>query len=180
MPWSGSSTPPTRRSGECINRLLSADFVEKGRARRCARVSRHPDAGVVLCVRRYLGDVTGQSILRFLLPYAAGRNARGRGSTSLASLRRFCATAASRNSSLAPNGPRNRRRLRRRIRLRCANSISTFFRSRRDWRYSGVPARSLTASRAASWTLLGTLRCGCPGQHLVLRAHAAQSDCRAR
>jgi len=72
------------------------------------------------------------------------------------------------------------RRLSRRMRLRCANSISTFFRSRRDWRYSGVPARSLTASRAASCTLLGTLRCGCPGQHPALRAHSVQSACLAR
>jgi hypothetical protein len=41
--------------------------------------------------------------------------------------------AASRNSSLAPFGPRSRSRVRFRMRLRWANSISTFFRlSRKD------------------------------------------------
>jgi hypothetical protein len=45
-----------------------------------------------------------------------------------------------------------------RIHLRWANSISTFFRARRDWRYSGVLARPLTTSRAALCTLLSTLR----------------------
>jgi hypothetical protein len=43
---------------------------------------------------------------------------------------RFWALAARRNSSSAPFGPLKRRRARRRIRLRCANSISTFFRRR--------------------------------------------------
>jgi hypothetical protein len=46
---------------------------------------------------------------------------------SLASFLRFWAVAASKNSSLAPLGPRNLRRLSLRIRLRWANSISTFF-----------------------------------------------------
>ncbi len=44
-----------------------------------------------------------------------------------ASFLRFWAVAASRNSSLAPHGPRNRSRPRPRMRLRCAKSISTFF-----------------------------------------------------
>ena len=48
----------------------------------------------------------------------------------LASLRRFWAVAARINSSFAPYGPRNRRRPKPSIRFRCANSISTFFRSR--------------------------------------------------
>jgi hypothetical protein len=39
--------------------------------------------------------------------------------------RRFCAIAASVNSNWAPRGPRNRRRPSCRIRLRCANNIST-------------------------------------------------------
>ena len=51
---------------------------------------------------------------------------------SLAILRRFWAAAARRNSSRAPFGPRRRSRSSLRIRLRCANSISTFFRSRRE------------------------------------------------
>jgi hypothetical protein len=46
--------------------------------------------------------------------------------------RRFCAIAASKNSSCAPLGPRSLRRSNLRIRLRCANSTSTFFRSLRD------------------------------------------------
>ena len=51
---------------------------------------------------------------------------------SLASFRRFWAMAAKVNSSRAPQGPRSRNRPSRRMRLRCANSISTFLRSRRD------------------------------------------------
>ena len=47
---------------------------------------------------------------------------------SFASLRRFWAAAARWNSSRAPFGPRSRRRSSLRMRLRCANSISTFFR----------------------------------------------------
>ena len=51
---------------------------------------------------------------------------------SMASLRRFWAVAARRNSSRAPFGPRSRSRSSFRMRLRWANSISTFFRSRRE------------------------------------------------
>jgi hypothetical protein len=55
---------------------------------------------------------------------------------------RFWAVAARRNSSLASFGPLKRSRARRRIRLRWANSISTFFRRRpaSDCRKSLVPA----------------------------------------
>ena len=49
--------------------------------------------------------------------------------TSFASFLRFWAVAASRNSSRAPLGPRSRNRPSRRIRLRCANSISMRLRS---------------------------------------------------
>jgi hypothetical protein len=63
---------------------------------------------------------------------AHGPTAGGGLGANLASRRRFCAIAASVNSSCAPQGPRNRRRFSRRIRLRCANSISTRFRSWRD------------------------------------------------
>ena len=47
--------------------------------------------------------------------------------TSFASLRRFCAIAASVNSNWAPHGPRKRRRPSRKIRLRCAKQhLNTF------------------------------------------------------
>lgn len=49
--------------------------------------------------------------------------------TSLASLRRFWAVAAIRNSSLAPFGPLRRNRSSLSMRLRWANSISTFLRA---------------------------------------------------
>lgn len=51
---------------------------------------------------------------------------------SLASLRRFWAVAARWNSSRAPFGPHNRTRSGFRMRLRWANSISIFLRSRRE------------------------------------------------
>src|SRR5271170_5910785 len=53
---------------------------------------------------------------------------------NLAILRRFWAVAARRNSSWAPQGPRSRNRPSLRMRLRWANSISTFLRSRREVR----------------------------------------------
>ena len=54
--------------------------------------------------------------------------------SSMASLRRFWAVAARWNSSRAPFGPRNRSRSSFRMRLRWANSISTFFR----WQARGL------------------------------------------
>jgi len=86
------------------------------------------------------------------------------GTSRLAVLRRFCAVAAIRNSSWAPLGPRSRRRSSFRMRLRWAKSISTFFRSRQDWWYSGVFAIRLVFSRAASWMLRAILRNGVFGQ----------------
>src|SRR6187399_1263901 len=64
----------------------------------------------------------------------APQEGAGRGDIgiSLAILRRFWAVAARRNSSLAPFGPRRRRRSSFRMRLRCANNISTFFRCLRE------------------------------------------------
>src|ERR1700685_1858675 len=56
----------------------------------------------------------------------------GKGHSRLAIRLRFCAVAASRNSSWAPLRPRNRNRSSFKIRLRCANRTSTFFRSLRD------------------------------------------------
>ena len=74
---------------------------------------------------------TGLKSRQAYLPFQAGAICAGIG-TSLAILRRFWAVAASRNSSLAPFGPRRRKRSSFRMRLRCANSISTFLRCRRD------------------------------------------------
>jgi hypothetical protein len=68
--------------------------------------------------------------------------------TNLASLRRFCAIAASVNSNWAPHGPRNRSRPSLRIRLRCANRISIFLRSRRDCSKPSVPTKDRATSRA--------------------------------
>src|SRR5262245_56436099 len=67
---------------------------------------------------------------------------------SFASLLRFWAVAASRNSSRAPLGPRSRNRRSRRIRLRCANSISMRLRSLFDCSNTGVPVRARATSRA--------------------------------
>src|SRR5262245_20195843 len=50
--------------------------------------------------------------------------------------------AASVNSNWAPHGPRNRRRPSRRIRLRCANGISTRFLSWRDRSNASVLANA--------------------------------------
>src|SRR4029077_15824843 len=78
-----------------------------------------------------------------LLGRHAGRYAASISGSVLIGLRRasrlkFWAVAARRNSSLAPFGPLRRKRVRRRIRLRCANSISTFFRRRQASTYCGV------------------------------------------
>ena len=78
--------------------------------------------------------------------------------TSFASFLRFCAVAASRNSSRAPNGPRNRNRPSFNIRFRCANSISTFLRWCLDCSAASVPARARATSREYSLTSRGILR----------------------
>ena len=100
--------------------------------------------------------------------------------TRRAILRRFCAVAARRNSSFAPRGPRNRRRSSFKIRFRCANAISTFFRCRRDTTYSSVSEILRATSRASSCTLRKILRCGRFGQHCCFKGHASQSTLRAR
>ena len=89
---------------------------------------------------------------------------------SFASFRRFWAVAARRNSSRAPFGPRSRNRSSLRIRLRWANNISTFLRSRREVRPSQDLAICRAISRAPSWMELGTLRAGVFGQHLELES----------
>src|SRR6056297_534350 len=68
----------------------------------------------------------------------------------LASFLRFWAVAARRKSSFAPHGPRNRSRPSPRMRLRCANSISTFFRSFIEISYWRVLAISRATWRASS------------------------------
>ena len=75
-----------------------------------------------------------------------GFPARSGTGISFAIFRRFWAVAARRNSSRAPFGPRSRSRPSLRKRLRCANSISTFFRSRRAMR----PCDDLAIWRAIS------------------------------
>jgi len=83
--------------------------------------------------------------------YAAHAGTIGGGrAISLASLRRFCAIAANVNSNWAPHGPRNRNRPSRRIRFKCANSISTRFLSRLDCLNASVLASARATSRASS------------------------------
>ena len=94
---------------------------------------------------------------------------------SLAILRRFWAAAARWNSSRALHGPRNLRRSSFRMRLRCANSISTFLRSRLETSQASVFERSRARSRAPSWIERGTRRCGSLGQQRGFNAQALQS-----
>jgi len=82
--------------------------------------------------------------------YATHKGANGGGrATNMASLRTFCAIAANVNSNWAPHGPRNRSRPSRRIRFKCANSISTRFLSRLDCLNASVLASARAASRVA-------------------------------
>ena len=87
---------------------------------------------------------------------------------SCASFFRFCTVAASRNSSPAPLRPRNLSRSSFMIRLRWANSTSTFLRSLRDWWYSGVPAIARAISRDSSCTLRTIFRFVMFGQQRAL------------
>lgn len=88
---------------------------------------------------------------------------------------RFCTVTAKVNSSVAPVSPRSRKRSSFMIRLRWANSISTFFRSQRETRYSGVLAMRRATSRAASWMLRAILRNAVLGQHFAFSGQIAQS-----
>src|SRR5438132_1741 len=78
--------------------------------------------------------------------------------------------AAKTNSSWAPWGPRSRSRPSFRMRLRCANRISIFLRSRRDCSKASVSAKDRATSRACSWMSRGILRNGTFGQHSLSRA----------
>ena len=136
--------------------LLLADFVaEVGDERKQAPPRRRSE---VLASTRSVGsggfEATALTLERNPTSpgaYATAATASGGGrATSLASLRRFCAIAASMNSNWAPRGPRNRKRPSRRMRLRCANSISTRFLSRRDRSNASVFAVARATSRASS------------------------------
>jgi len=91
-------------------------------------------------VRFFLSAPTLDSVSEFVpvcfLGAYAGVNWKygGGGASRKAMRRRFCAMAASKNSSRAPVGPRRRSRSSLMIRFRCANNISTFFRFLRDRR----------------------------------------------
>ena len=93
---------------------------------------------------------------------------------------RFCAMAASMNSFCAPSGPRNLIRLRPRMRLRWANSISTFLRLRPPRSCALVLAKARATSRAGSKMCRGTRRCGVFGQQIGLKEQLLQSLTRAR
>ena len=84
--------------------------------------------------------------------------------------------AARTNSSWAPRGPRSRSRPSFRMRLRCANRISIFLRSRRDSSKASVSASERATSRACSWMSRGILRDGSFGQHCGLSGHTSQSS----
>ena len=88
--------------------------------------------------------------------------------------------AARTNSSWAPRGPRSRSRPSFRIRFKCANLISIFLRSRRDFSKSSVSANDRATSRACSWMSRGILRDGSFGQHCGLSGHTSQSSLLAR
>ena len=106
-----------------------------------------------------------------------------------ASLRKFCAVTASTHSSLAPHGPRSRKRASRNMRLRGANSISTFFRRRQVASYAGVSTSARAKSRESSSRSRRIFRATAFGQHPLcrgirsrdeLRRHRALQDVRAR
>ena len=72
---------------------------------------------------RVTADVTNATLTNAHATTHTAANGGGR-ATSLASLQRFWAVAASVNSSCAPRGPRSLSRLSLKIRFKCANSIS--------------------------------------------------------
>src|SRR6195256_6233530 len=81
---------------------------------------------------------------------------------------------------LGVSWPRSRSRLSLRMRFRCANRISIFFRSRRDCSKPSVPANDRATSRACSWMSRGILRAGSFGQHCGLSGQPSQSSLLAR
>ena len=108
----------------------------------------------------------------------AARGTCGAG-MSFASFRRFWAVAARWNSSRAPHGPRNRSLPKPRMRLRWANSISTFFRSLHEIAYCLILAMSRATWRASSCSSRVILRASALGQHLGFEGQAWQVSFRA-
>jgi len=80
-------------------------------------------------------------------------------------------------SSRAPHRPRNRRRSSVRMRLRCAKSISTALRSRRETSQSFSLRSARVRSRAPSWMDRMTLRAGWPGQHCSFSESRCSRSC---
>lgn len=88
--------------------------------------------------------------------------------------------AARRNSSRAPQGPRNRNRSRRRMRLRCAKEhLDLLPLAARDGVRLGLG--DLTSYiPGSSWMLRGTFRAGVFGEQMGLSVQALQSYLLAR
>lgn len=107
------------------------------------------------------------------LPHALfGAVSASDGISHLAIRLRFWAVAAIKNSARAPLRPRSRRRSSFMMRLRWANSISTFLRSLRDCLHSVVCAMDRATSRAPSWMLRAILRNGVFGQRPAQDAYS--------
>jgi hypothetical protein len=144
------SSPNSRKSAHRPAKRLCADTVEKL-------------GGSAIRSRQSHFDGPSETTILPRVPrlgpgYAAIISISALAGLNLASRRKFCAVAARRNSSLAPHGPRSRKRPTRRMRLRWANSISTFFRRRQAASYSGVDARARATSRAFSFRSRGNPR----------------------
>jgi len=93
------------------------------------------------CCRSRLQRIGAFGLSLRAAAYAMHRTwASGGRATSATSRRRFSAMEARTNSSWAPRGPRSRSRSSFRMRFKCANPISIFLRSRRDFSKSSVPA----------------------------------------
>jgi hypothetical protein len=174
---SGRTSPPSEapaRSRTCSSDYrLGADIVEKA-------VKYSPDGKSSPCFGDGLEGLFGRRLGRHPGRYAASITGSIFIGLSRASRLRFWAVAARRNSSLAPFGPLNRRRVRRSIRLRWANSISIFFRRRQACAYSGVEACARATSRASSCRSRGILRARAFGQHWALSLQVSQSNLLAR
>jgi len=117
---------------------LAAYFVDPGSP--TAGMGQGPTKSPIVCLASDIVEKVEFEVI--VVPAACGRQGSDDGRLSqvaslgagtginLASFRRFWAVAARWNSSRAPFGPRNRNRSSFRMRLRWANSISIFFRSR--------------------------------------------------
>ena len=108
------------RSRFCMARLGPKAFLDSAEA----MVLRQPHVGAAALT---LWTPTLRTERSVQARHATEVTGGGR-TTSLARRLRFCAIAANVNSNCAPLGPRRRNRSSRRMRLRCANNISTFLR----------------------------------------------------